>query len=56
VPRRSANLWLNKGFAERFSAGAGARYVDSRYGDNANTNTIKVPSYAVIDVNFDCCP
>ncbi|OLU28198.1 TonB-dependent siderophore receptor [Pseudomonas sp. PA15(2017)] len=51
VPRRSANLWLSKDFAERFSAGAGARYVDSRYGDNANT--VEVPSYTVVDANFD---
>lgn len=51
VPRRSANLWLSKDFAERFSIGAGARYVDSRYGDNANT--VRVPSYTVVDANFD---
>lgn len=51
VPRRSANLWLSKDFAQRFSAGAGARYVDSRYGDNANT--VKVPSYTVLDASFD---
>lgn len=51
VPRRSANLWLSKDFAERFSAGAGARYVDSRYADNANT--VSVPSYTVVDANFD---
>ncbi|MGB9090115.1 MAG: TonB-dependent receptor [Pseudomonas farsensis] len=51
VPRRSANLWLSKDFAQRFSAGAGARYVDSRYGDNANT--VKVPSHTVLDASFD---
>ncbi|WP_372490453.1 TonB-dependent receptor [Pseudomonas sp. WHRI 8519] len=51
VPRRSANLWLSKDFGQRFSAGAGARYVDSRYGDNANT--VQVPSYTVVDANFD---
>lgn len=51
VPRRSANLWLSKDFAERFSAGAGARYVDSRYGDNANT--VDVPGYTVVDANVD---
>ncbi len=51
VPRRSANLWLRKDFAERFTAGAGARYVDSRYADNANTST--VPSYTVVDATFD---
>ena len=51
VPRRTANLWLSKDFGERFSAGAGARYVDSRYADNANT--VKVPGYTVVDTNFD---
>ncbi|AUA34001.1 TonB-dependent receptor [Pseudomonas sp. SGAir0191] len=51
VPRRSANLWLSKDFGRLFSAGAGARYVDSRYGDNANT--VQVPSYTVVDANVD---
>jgi iron complex outermembrane receptor protein len=51
VPRRSANLWLSKDFGERFSAGAGARYVDSRYADNANT--VEVPSYTVVDATID---
>ncbi|MEG0246527.1 MAG: TonB-dependent receptor, partial [Pseudomonas sp.] len=51
VPRRSANLWLSKDFGNRFSAGAGARYVDSRYADNANT--VEVPSYTVVDANVD---
>jgi iron complex outermembrane receptor protein len=51
VPRRSANLWLSKDFGQRFSAGAGARYVDSRYADNANT--VEVPSYTVVDANID---
>jgi len=51
VPRRSANLWLSKNFGDRFSVGTGARYVDSRYGDNANT--VEVPSYTVVDANID---
>ena len=51
VPRRSANLWLSKDFGRLLSAGAGARYVDSRYGDNANT--VQVPSYTVVDANVD---
>lgn len=51
VPRRSANLWLSKRFTDGFSAGAGARYVSSRYADNANT--VSVPSYTVIDANLD---
>jgi iron complex outermembrane receptor protein len=51
VSRRSANLWLSKDFGRLLSAGAGARYVDSRYGDNANT--VQVPSYTVVDANVD---
>ncbi|WP_437882254.1 TonB-dependent receptor [Pseudomonas sp. LRF_L74] len=51
VPRRDANLWLSKAFAERFEAGAGLRYVDSRYTDNANQHS--VPGYTVVDANFD---
>ena len=51
VPRRTANLWLRKDFAERFTVGAGARYVDERYADNANTTS--VPSYTVVDATLD---
>ncbi|MEK1942362.1 MAG: TonB-dependent receptor [Pseudomonas sp.] len=51
VPRRTANLWLRKDFAERFTVGAGARYVDARYADNANTT--QVPSYTVVDATVD---
>lgn len=51
VPRRSANLWLSKDFDRQFSIGAGVRYVDTRYGDNANT--VEVPNYTVVDANLD---
>lgn len=51
VPRRTANLWLSKDFAGQFNLGAGARYVDSRYADNANN--VKVPGYTVVDANFE---
>ena len=50
VPRRSANLWLSKEVG-RFDVGAGVRYVDSRYADNANT--VQVPSYTVVDASVD---
>jgi iron complex outermembrane receptor protein len=50
VPRRSANLWLSKDVAEQFNLAAGARYVDSRYADNANS--VKVPGYTVVDANL----
>lgn len=50
VPRRTANLWLSKALSERVQAGIGARYVDARYTDTANTVTL--PSYTVVDANI----
>jgi iron complex outermembrane receptor protein len=47
VPRRTANLWLDKALSQDLSAGAGMRYVDARYADIANMN--KLPSYTVVD-------
>ncbi len=50
VPKRTANLWLNKDFGRGVEAGIGARYVDARYVDTANT--AKVPGYTVVDANI----
>ncbi|WP_159971693.1 TonB-dependent siderophore receptor [Pseudomonas sp. 8Z] len=50
VPKRTANLWLNKDLGSGVEAGIGARYVDARYVDTANTE--KVPGYTVIDANI----
>ncbi|WP_444756496.1 TonB-dependent receptor [Pseudomonas sp. A014] len=50
VPRRTANLWLNKGFGETVDAGIGLRYVDQRYADTANAYS--VPGYTVVDANL----
>ncbi|MDZ4332102.1 MAG: TonB-dependent receptor [Pseudomonas sp.] len=50
VPRRTANLWLSKALSERVDAGIGARYVDARYADTANTVTL--PSYTVVDATI----
>ncbi|SEC80935.1 TonB-dependent receptor [Pseudomonas anguilliseptica] len=50
VPRRTANLWLSKALSEQVQAGIGARYVDARYADTANTVTL--PSYTVVDANI----
>lgn len=50
VPRRTANLWLNKTLGGGVEAGIGARYVDARYADTANT--AKVPGYTVVDANI----
>ena len=50
VPRRTANLWLNKALGGGVEAGIGARYVDARYANSANT--AKMPGYTVVDANF----
>lgn len=50
VPRRTANLWLSKGFGQQVEAGLGARYVDERYADTANTQS--APGYTVVDANI----
>lgn len=50
VPPRTANLWLNKALSEQVEAGIGARYVDARDADTANTVTL--PSYTVVDANI----
>lgn len=50
VPKRTANLWLNKDLGSGVEAGIGARYVDTRYVDTANTET--VPGYTVVDANI----
>ncbi|EJZ56305.1 TonB-dependent siderophore receptor [Pseudomonas fluorescens R124] len=50
VPRRTANLWLNKNLRDDLKAGAGVRYVDARYADMANRN--ELPSYTVVDATL----
>ena len=50
VPRRTANLWLSKALSEQVQAGIGARYVDARYADTANSVTL--PSYTVVDATI----
>ncbi|MFJ2321339.1 TonB-dependent receptor [Pseudomonas sp. NPDC087817] len=50
VPRRTANLWLNKNLSDDLKAGAGLRYVDARYADMANRN--ELPSYTVVDATL----
>lgn len=54
VPKSMASLWLDKtiesGAAEGLGFGAGARYVGSRYGDNANT--LKIPDYFLVDASI----
>ncbi|MFP9025914.1 TonB-dependent receptor domain-containing protein, partial [Pseudomonas aeruginosa] len=50
VPRRTANLWLDKSFADTLRVGAGLRYVDRRYADAANQASL--PGYTVVDANL----
>ncbi|HDS1737742.1 TonB-dependent receptor [Pseudomonas sp. BP8] len=50
VPRRSANLWLSKGFGQTLDAGVGLRYVDARFADTANSQ--KIPGYTVVDADL----
>ncbi|MGE7990680.1 TonB-dependent receptor [Pseudomonas sp. NPDC089554] len=50
VPRRTANLWLSKGFGQAVDAGIGLRYVDERYANTANSQN--VPGYTVVDANL----
>ncbi|CAM4060616.1 Ferrichrome-iron receptor [Pseudomonas reidholzensis] len=50
VPRRSANLWVSKGFGQAVDAGIGLRYVDARFVDTANSQG--VPGYTVVDADF----
>ena len=47
TPRHSANLWLVKGFASHYRAGAGVNYVGDRAADPANTVTL--PAYTLVD-------
>ena len=51
VPETTANLWVNWAPMNRFQLGAGMRYVDSRFGNDANTQTI--PSYTVFDASLN---
>jgi iron complex outermembrane receptor protein len=47
VPRRTANLWLNKNLSDDLKAGAGVRYVDARYADMANRNELRVTPWSM---------
>jgi catecholate siderophore receptor len=47
TPKNSANLWTTYELRENLSFGAGATYVDRRYGNAANT--VWAPSYVIYD-------
>ncbi|WP_122621759.1 TonB-dependent receptor domain-containing protein, partial [Pseudomonas viridiflava] len=50
VPKRTANLWLDKQLGSALQLGGGLRYVDSRYADIANTR--ELPAYTVADASL----
>jgi catecholate siderophore receptor len=47
TPKDSANLWTTYELSENLSFGAGATYVDRRFGNTANT--VWAPSYVIYD-------
>ncbi|WP_231654023.1 TonB-dependent receptor [Pseudomonas californiensis] len=50
VPKRTANVWLDKQITRDLLIGGGLRYVDARYADIANTHTL--PAYTVADASL----
>lgn len=50
VPQKTANISANWRFVEPLQARVSARFVDSRWTDNANT--IRVPGYEVVDIGL----
>jgi iron complex outermembrane recepter protein len=53
IPEMTSNLWMNWRFAESWSLGGGARYVDTRYVDDANDNATELPDYTVYDMSLN---
>jgi iron complex outermembrane receptor protein len=51
IPETTANLWVNWAPIDRLQLGGGIRYVDSRFGNDTNTQTI--PSYSVFDASLN---
>jgi iron complex outermembrane receptor protein len=51
VPETTANLWVNWAPWSQVQVGVGLRYVDSRFGDNGNTQ--KLPAYTVFDASLN---
>lgn len=53
VADRLASLWatyrFNEGVLNGFAIGAGARYTGETYGDNRETDSLRVPSYTIYD-------
>ncbi|WP_068827003.1 TonB-dependent siderophore receptor [Pseudomonas sp. BMS12] len=53
VADRLASLWatyrFNEGLLNGFAIGAGARYTGETYGDNRETDSLRVPSYTIYD-------
>ncbi|OYX29867.1 MAG: hypothetical protein B7Y99_12465 [Caulobacterales bacterium 32-69-10] len=53
VPETAGNLWLSWQIVPAFRVFAGARYVGKQYGDNANTKSLILPSYTVVDAGVE---
>lgn len=54
VPERSANLWLNWNFLQRWNARLGTQYVGKAYYDYANTQ--KIDAYTVVHAALEWQP
>jgi iron complex outermembrane receptor protein len=56
MPENTAALWVNYALQapqfEGLSIGAGARYVDERFSDSANTESRKAPASTVFDASI----
>lgn len=48
TPENSFNLWTTYAFADNLLVGAGANYVDKRFGNTANT--VFIPDYTTVDL------
>jgi iron complex outermembrane receptor protein len=53
VPEETANLWLNWTVVPQVRFYGGVRYVGKQYGDNANTASLILPSYTVVDAGVE---
>lgn len=55
IPEQQASIWLDYNFPAEvlagFRAGIGVRYVDSHYGDIANS--VEIPSFTLTDLAFN---
>ena len=48
IPKHNTSLWVDYKL-DKFTVGAGVRYVGRTYGDSINSAEMKVPSYTLVD-------